>query len=142
MSIITFVFVTSLVLWGAEFTLNKCLTDTPNTAVIASLFSRQSPALAQITDQPSILGAITGVQENLLPTPLPIIKQQLNCRQSNEGYSIINYLNEQGLEYDLGYRSQLAIQYGITDYRGTPEQNMQLLTHLRLTQLQSCLASE
>lgn len=47
------------------------------------------------------------------------------------GGSIVDYLQSVGKPYDFGYRSQLAQQYGMTNYTGTAEQNTALLNALR-----------
>lgn len=47
------------------------------------------------------------------------------------GPSIVDYLKSVGQQSDYGYRSQLAQQYGISNYIGSAAQNTQLLNLLR-----------
>ena len=50
---------------------------------------------------------------------------------SYTGGSVVDYLNSQGKSSDYGSRTNLAKQYGISNYTGTADQNMQLLNYLR-----------
>ena len=45
--------------------------------------------------------------------------------------SIVDYLKSQGKDSSFSYRSQLAKQYGITNYKGTAEQNTKLLNYIQ-----------
>lgn len=45
--------------------------------------------------------------------------------------SIVDYLNAQGRDSSLSARKQLADQYGIKGYKGTADQNLQLLDKLK-----------
>ena len=47
------------------------------------------------------------------------------------GPSIVDYLKSIGQSSDFASRAKLATQYGITDYRGTAEQNTRLLNLLK-----------
>lgn len=48
-----------------------------------------------------------------------------------EGGSIVDYLKQQGYNADFNTRKQLARKFMITDYKGTAEQNLQLLEALK-----------
>ena len=49
----------------------------------------------------------------------------------NVNESLVDYLASQNMNNDFVYRSQLARESGINDYRGTAEQNIALLNSLR-----------
>ena len=49
----------------------------------------------------------------------------------NTGGSIVDYLKSTGKPSNFGYRSQLAKQYGVTNYGGAAPQNTRLLNALR-----------
>jgi len=51
--------------------------------------------------------------------------------QSSGGGSVVDYLAGSGQASDFGSRSKLAAQYGIQGYKGTAEQNTQLLSKLK-----------
>jgi hypothetical protein len=51
--------------------------------------------------------------------------------KSSGGGSVVNYLAGSGQASDFGSRSKLAAQYGIQNYKGTAEQNTQLLNKLK-----------
>lgn len=59
------------------------------------------------------------------PAPAP------SKRSSN--YSIVDFLNSQGLPSDYSTRKALAEQKGISGYRGTAEQNLKLLSMLKIS---------
>ena len=48
-----------------------------------------------------------------------------------QGISIVDYLKSVGKPSDFSYRANLAKQYGISGYRGTAKQNLQLLNILK-----------
>jgi len=48
--------------------------------------------------------------------------------QPYEGYSIVDFLKEQGLPYDYTSRKEIAKMVGIPNYRGTASQNLQLIS--------------
>ncbi len=49
----------------------------------------------------------------------------------NVNESLVDYLASQNMNNDFAYRTQLAKERGINDYRGTAEQNIALLNSLR-----------
>ena len=66
------------------------------------------------------------LRDNVTPTPAP--------NPSSGGYSgnsIVDYLNSIGVDSSYAHRSQLASINGISNYRGTAEQNIKLLNILR-----------
>ncbi|AMW62674.1 3D domain protein [Bacillus phage DIGNKC] len=50
---------------------------------------------------------------------------------SAEETSVVDFLHAKGESYDFGTRSNLAAQYGIEGYKGTANQNIQLLGYLQ-----------
>jgi hypothetical protein len=50
------------------------------------------------------------------------------------GVSIVDYLNAMGLPSDFGTRKQMAEARGITNYKGLPQQNLQLLAMIQAEQ--------
>ncbi|WCS69195.1 hypothetical protein Goe27_00790 [Bacillus phage vB_BsuM-Goe27] len=50
---------------------------------------------------------------------------------ATSGYSVVDYLAAQGKDSSFSYRGELAANYGITGYRGTADQNIQLLDKLK-----------
>ena len=53
------------------------------------------------------------------------------------GYSLVDALNQIGVDSSYAYRSKLAAANGINNYRGTAEQNTQLLNLLKQGKLKS-----
>jgi len=51
--------------------------------------------------------------------------------KGNVNVSVVDFMNSKGLKSDFNTRKSLAQQYGIKDYKGTAEQNMQLLSQLK-----------
>lgn len=51
--------------------------------------------------------------------------------KSSDGGSIVNYLAASGQKSDFASRSKMAADYGIQNYKGTAEQNTQLLNKLK-----------
>lgn len=49
----------------------------------------------------------------------------------NTNVSIVDYLGSQGKASDYNTRAKMATEYGITGYKGTAEQNIQLLNKLK-----------
>nr|WP_245630358.1 DUF3597 family protein [Amphibacillus sediminis] len=47
--------------------------------------------------------------------------------------SIVDYLNSIGSDSSFAHRKELAKRHGITNYRGSAEQNIQLLRLIRAT---------
>lgn len=56
---------------------------------------------------------------------------QQSQQKLNVETSIVDYLKSIGMPSDFASRAKLAQQYGITDYRGTAEQNIKLLNLLK-----------
>ena len=65
------------------------------------------------------------------PEPAPVVDN--NIPVGNVDVSIEDYLRSVGKAWDYSSRSVLAIQNGIINYTGTPEQNTQLLAKLKGT---------
>ncbi|ROL55632.1 DUF3597 family protein, partial [Bacteroidetes/Chlorobi group bacterium Naka2016] len=82
-------------------------------------------------------GPITQVSSKVIsstpasPTTGKPITQPLNVQTS-----IVDYLKSIGQPSDFASRTQLASQVGIKDYRGTAEQNIQLLRTLQGGEIQ------
>ena len=77
----------------------------------------------------------TGIQPNYqyypsgaTPTPTPATTPQSSAYT---GTSIVDYLKSAGQASDYTSRAKLAMEKGIANYAGTPEQNIQLLNLLR-----------
>lgn len=67
---------------------------------------------------------------NVPAAPSSMIPPPSRAKQSSN-YSIVDFLNAQGMPSDYATRKALAEQSGITGYRGTAEQNLQLLSMLK-----------
>jgi len=91
----------------------------PSPASLTPKVSTPSPSVTTTTQK-------TTQQKPQTTVSSAIIQPQLNVQTS-----IVDYLKSKGLPSDFAYREQLARQYGITNYRGTAEQNIQLLNLLR-----------
>lgn len=52
-------------------------------------------------------------------------------KPSTGGTSIVNYLNSKGINSSFSNRKKLASQYGISNYKGTASQNLELLKLMR-----------
>ena len=67
--------------------------------------------------------------------PQPVTKQTPTAAKpaakGNVNVSVVDFMNSKGLKSDFNTRKGLAQQYGIKDYKGTAEQNMQLLSQLK-----------
>lgn len=64
-------------------------------------------------------------------TPAPSLAQTVTPPSTYQGNSIVDFLNSIGKPTDFKSRTSLAEQYGIKDYRGSAEQNLNLLSILR-----------
>jgi len=51
--------------------------------------------------------------------------------KANVNVSVVDFMNSKGMKSDFNTRKSLAQQYGIKDYKGTAEQNMQLMSNLK-----------
>jgi hypothetical protein len=78
---------------------------------------------ARVANIPKSLG---GTGTATTPTPAPVSTYQ--------GESIVDYLNSVGQASDFASRAILAKQQGIANYKGTADQNIQLLQSLRSRQ--------
>ncbi len=58
-------------------------------------------------------------------------KQEAAQPSTYTGNSIVEYLNSVGKPSDFASRTQYAAQYGISNYKGTAEQNLKLLALMR-----------
>ncbi len=78
---------------------------------------------------------LDALQTKGLPVPLPYSQPTAEnlyaTAQNYKGDSIINFLKAAGQPSDYASRAQLAASYGITNYRGSAAQNLQLLQLLR-----------
>ncbi len=73
---------------------------------------------------------VAGAPINLAGTT-PAAQTGVLPQSSYTGPSIVDYLNSIGMPSDRNSRAQLALAQGIQGYRGTAEQNTQLLNSLR-----------
>ncbi len=81
---------------------------------------------AQNTRLLEILRSGQESNDNVSPTPAPP-----SSGGNQTTGSIVTYLNSIGEDSSFQNRARLAVQYGVTNYRGTAEQNTQLLSLLR-----------
>ncbi len=65
-----------------------------------------------------------------MKTPSVKVSKTETKKPAANNYSVVDFMNSKGLKSDFNTRKSLAQQYGIKDYKGTAEQNMQLLSHL------------
>ncbi|MFD1707810.1 N-acetylmuramoyl-L-alanine amidase [Siminovitchia sediminis] len=68
--------------------------------------------------------------ENEVPTDPPEIESSPQ-KGTYSGNSIVDYLKSINMDSSFANRSKLAAQYGIENYRGTAEQNLELLNRMR-----------
>ncbi len=79
-----------------------------------------------------LLALLRDGQESSGSTPIPSPAPPPSSGSGNQTTgSIVTYLNSIGEDSSFQNRARLAVQYGITNYRGTSEQNTQLLSLLR-----------
>jgi hypothetical protein len=82
------------------------------------------PSLSELYPAPQ------SFQGRPLDVRLPVQEKPSKKSNNYKGVSIVDYLNSMGLASDFNTRKQIASEKGITNYRGTAEQNMQLLSML------------
>lgn len=133
-SFLTFASVVGLVGMGTRYTLKLSLQERNNFVVISDVIkSRDITALALREDekkQEAVLGV--AVDEN--------VADQTKCRpqiitNTMKSTSITTFMNNQALDASFANRASLAIKYGIEDYKGTIEQNRQLIYFLAVDNL-------
>ena len=73
------------------------------------------------------------VAESLMKAPpINVAKSSTQAKKpSGSSYSIVDYLNSKGAKSDFNSRKALAESKGIKNYKGTAEQNMQLLSLIK-----------
>jgi hypothetical protein len=57
-----------------------------------------------------------------------------NKQKFQQGGSIVDYLNSQGLASDWNTRKAMARRFGVTDYKGTADQNLRLMELIKSNQ--------
>ena len=140
LSFLTFTCITLIVLFGADFTLNLSIKNKPNTVLITEILNSQSNiALADtshtLNQNSAVLGAST--DRNIVAS-----NNQKTCSFTPvAGYSIINFLKQNNIDYSFSNRQKLAADFGILNYTGKSEQNLELMK-LLITQNQKCLAQK
>jgi len=71
-------------------------------------------------------------QNQMKTSPINAPKSSAAAKKpASNNYSVVDFMSSKGLKSDFNTRKGLAQQYGIKDYKGTAEQNMQLLSHLK-----------
>lgn len=63
-------------------------------------------------------------------TAEPVEPSQGSHPSNVDWYSVVNFMNAHGMDSSFDHRSQLAKQYGIDNYSGTADQNIELLHKL------------
>lgn len=57
-----------------------------------------------------------------------------NRQKFQQGGSIVDYLKSQGLASDWNTRKAMARRYGVSDYKGTADQNLRLMELIKMNQ--------
>lgn len=57
-----------------------------------------------------------------------------NRQKFQQGGSIVDYLKSQGLASDMNTRKAMARRYGVSDYKGTADQNLRLMELIKMNQ--------
>src|SRR3990167_1929526 len=96
-------------------------TTTTDAPVSPEQVQSQQIAQAPVTPETPQVAATTAQPTQTTQTPAPL----------NTGTSIIDYLKSTGEPSDFTSRAQLAAQQGISGYRGTAAQNIELLNKVR-----------
>ena len=120
-SLTVFIFTSSLVLLGAGFSVNKSLEGDTNVVLIARVIkqSKSSTALALGKNSPQVLSSTT---ENQCKNIITI---------KNEENSIVDALATNGVRSTFSARINLAKKLNITNYTGSSEQNLKILSIIK-----------
>jgi len=97
-------------------------TTAPTVVSSSSISVPKPPSPVSLSQPSSGVGVSFSSQQPKQPTTQPTLNVQT---------SIVDYLKSIGMPSDFASRAKLAQQYGITDYRGTAEQNIKLLNLLK-----------
>lgn len=133
-SFLTFASVVGLVGMGTRYTLKKSLQERNNFVVISEVInSKDITALALKEDekkQEAVLGATANNN----------VSDQTKCRpqiitNTMKSTSITTFMNNQAMDASFANRANLAIKFGIDGYKGTIEQNRQLIYFLAVDNL-------
>ncbi|MFA5828831.1 MAG: hypothetical protein WC841_05760 [Candidatus Shapirobacteria bacterium] len=161
LSLLTFFSITSAVVLSAGIILNLCIKNEPNTVLIARFIeSHSSTAIALVrndSENSTVLGS-SDIQKQADNSGLNVsygLPQSVSVSPAiwvfrsgcfpkypsgKEIRSLVDYLAINNIDYSFENRYKLARENGITNYQGTPYQNLFLITSLS-GQYPACLTS-
>src|SRR5690349_5307582 len=121
--LIVFVGISGLVLGSAGYTLHAGIEKHSNYELVSNLLKPESSpvVIAQNSDNTTqILGASSDQVNNM--------NSEIMMQPATN--SIVNYMNELGMDYNYKSRVRLAGELGIENYTGTSDQNKLLIQKL------------
>ncbi len=112
---------------------------TVNTPTGKATFTSEADLVKQMERENRMTGApdskgvftLRGVDINTTRPKQAVVSNSRPTPTLNTSSSIVDYLKSQKQGSDFASRAQLANQYNIANYAGTPEQNMMLLSMMR-----------
>ena len=128
-SMATLLTVLSLVTFGARFAVTKGLESKSNRQLAIEIIDRtEAPVLAkrQPSNEPVVLGSSTSDQAVIDANKLAACRVAVTS-QIEKNNSIVDYMNQSGMDYTFEHRKFVAELKGIQNYQGTAEQNKKLI---------------
>ncbi|WIK82180.1 M15 family metallopeptidase [Micrococcus lylae] len=116
-----------------ETAIRRILTDLGNVVVWGGVWTRRPDEMHfELKHDPALIrkvaAAIRAGKSAAHPEPPKESTSPIGVRDTA---SVVEWLAQRGRDSSFSARAKLAAQYGITGYRGTAEQNLTLLSHLR-----------
>jgi hypothetical protein len=96
---------------------------------IAQMLQQQIPP-QQIMQQLQKMGIQPEQAQQMIQQVAQSIQQAPEQPQMQQGGSIVDFLANKGQKFDFASRKELAKNMGVSDYKGTAEQNLRLLSYL------------
>ena len=116
-----------------ETAIRRILTDLGNVVVWGGVWTARPDEMHfELKHDPALIrriaAAIRAGKSAAHPEPPKESTAPIGVRDTA---SVVEWLHSRGRDSSYAARAKLAAQYGITGYRGTAEQNLTLLSHLR-----------
>lgn len=116
-----------------ETAIRRILTDLGNVVVWGGVWTARPDEMHfELKNDPALVrriaAAIRAGKSSAHPEPPKESTAPIGVRDTA---SVVEWLAQRGRDSSFAARAKLAAQYGITGYRGTAEQNLTLLSHLR-----------
>lgn len=116
-----------------EAAIRRILTDLGNVVVWGGVWTKRPDEMhfELKNDGPLVRKIAAAIRAGKSATHPEPPKESTNPIGVRDTASVVEWLHSRGRDSSFSARAKLAAHYGITGYRGTAEQNLTLLSHLR-----------